>query len=90
MATNVNGAVRFKGSQIEMAHGAGEKATRRLIEGLIAPLLDNPVLSRLEDAAIIELGEERLALTADSFVVSPLRFPGAVSASWPSMERSTT
>ena len=69
-------SIRFRDAQIEMAHGAGGKATRRLIEGLIAPLLANPVLSRLEDAAVIELGEERLALTADSFVVHPLRFPG--------------
>lgn len=69
-------AVRFKDSQIEMAHGAGGKATRRLIEGLIAPLLDNPVLNKLEDSAVLELGGERLAFTTDSFVVSPLRFPG--------------
>lgn len=66
----------FHDPQIEMAHGAGGKATRRLIEGLIVPLLGNPVLRRLEDAAVIVLGEQRLALAADSFVVSPLRFPG--------------
>lgn len=60
-----------------MAHGAGGKATRRLIEGMIAPLLDNPVLSRLADSAVLDLGDERLALTVDSFVVNPLRFPGA-------------
>lgn len=59
-----------------MAHGAGGKATRRLIEGLIAPLLDNPVLRRMEDSAVLEIGGERLAMTADSFVVNPLRFPG--------------
>ncbi len=69
-------ATRFKDEQIEMAHGAGGKATRRLIEGLIAPLLDNPVLRRMEDSAVLELGDERLALTADGFVVNPLRFPG--------------
>jgi hydrogenase expression/formation protein HypE len=68
--------VRFKDPQIEMAHGAGGKATRRLVEGLIAPLLHNPVLSRLEDAAVLPLGDERLAMTADGFVVNPLRFPG--------------
>lgn len=68
--------VRFRDEQIEMSHGAGGKATRRLIEGLIAPLLDNEVLGRLEDSAVIELGERRLALTADSFVVNPVRFPG--------------
>ena len=68
--------VRFRDEQIEMSHGAGGKATRRLVEGLIAPLLDNEVLSRLEDSAVLEFGDVRLALTADSFVVNPLRFPG--------------
>ncbi len=77
MLKNTNGvAVRFSDPQIEMAHGAGGKATRRLIEGLISPLLGNPALAPLEDAAVIEMGGQRLALTADSFVVRPLRFPG--------------
>ena len=31
--------IRFRDPQIEMAHGAGGKASRRLIEGLFAPLL---------------------------------------------------
>lgn len=74
---HTNGTVnRFHDTQIEMAHGAGGKATRRLIEGLVVPLLNNPVLNRLEDAAILPLGDARLALTADSFVVNPLQFPG--------------
>ncbi|WP_457654637.1 hydrogenase expression/formation protein HypE [Rhodocaloribacter sp.] len=79
MTTQTNGAaggVRFRDPQIDMAHGAGGKATRRLIEGLIAPLLSNPVLDRLDDAAILDLGDERLAMTADGFVVNPIRFPG--------------
>lgn len=67
------GKVRFTDTRIELAHGAGGKASRRLIEGLIAPILGNP---SLEDAALIELGDTRLAFTADSFVVKPLRFPG--------------
>jgi hydrogenase expression/formation protein HypE len=69
-------AIRFRDTQVEMSHGAGGKATRRLIEGLIVPILANDVLNRLEDSAILEIGEERLALTADSFVVNPLVFPG--------------
>lgn len=67
------GKVRFTDTRIELAHGAGGKASRRLIEGLIAPILGNP---SLEDAALLELGDTRLAFTADSFVVKPLRFPG--------------
>jgi hydrogenase expression/formation protein HypE len=69
-------AVRFRDAQIEMAHGAGGKASRRLIEGLFAPLLGGPLLGPLADAAVLELEATRLALTSDSFVVRPLRFPG--------------
>ena len=68
--------VRFHDPQIEMAHGAGGKASRRLVEGLIVPLLENPALCALDDAAVLDLNGSRLALTADSFVVKPLRFPG--------------
>ena len=64
----------FSDSQIDMAHGAGGKASRRLVEGLIAPLLG--VCGPLTDAAPLMLGEAGIAITTDSFVVKPLRFPG--------------
>lgn len=63
-------------AQIEMAHGAGGKATRRLIEGVIAPALSNPALDALADAAVLTLDGKRFATTADGFVVKPLAFPG--------------
>jgi len=68
--------VRFTDAQIEMAHGAGGKASRRLVEGLIAPAFANPVLAQLADAATFDVGGTRVATTADGFVVRPLRFPG--------------
>jgi hydrogenase expression/formation protein HypE len=68
--------VRFRDAQIEMAHGAGGKASRRLIEGLFVPLFGGPLLAPLADAAQLEIDGVRLAFTADSFVVHPLRFPG--------------
>ncbi|HXM08251.1 MAG TPA: hydrogenase expression/formation protein HypE [Candidatus Acidoferrum sp.] len=68
--------VRFADVQIEMAHGAGGKASRRLIEGLIAPFFANPVLAPLSDAAIFSLDGTRVATTADGYVVKPLQFPG--------------
>ncbi len=68
--------IRFRDPQIDMAHGAGGKASRRLIEGLIAPILGGTLLETLGDAAFIDAGGTRLAFTADSFVVKPLRFPG--------------
>jgi len=59
-----------------MAHGAGGTATRRLVEGLIAPSVGVPLDEPLGDAAFVHVGDETLALTADSFVVRPLTFPG--------------
>jgi hydrogenase expression/formation protein HypE len=67
---------RFTDTQIEMSHGAGGKASRRLVEGLIAPAFANPVLATLSDAAVFSLGGARVATTADGYVVKPLRFPG--------------
>jgi hydrogenase expression/formation protein HypE len=61
--------LRFRDEQITMAHGAGGKATLALVEGLLAPAFG---IGELADAAAI--GE--LAVTTDSFVVKPIRFPG--------------
>src|SRR3954469_10303275 len=69
--------IRFRDSQIEMAHGAGGKASRRLVEGLFAPLLFGAAWAEpLGDAAHICVNGSKLAITTDSFVVKPLRFPG--------------
>ena len=59
----------FRDEQITMAHGAGGRATLTLIDGLLAPAFG---IEELADAA--SLGE--LAVTTDSFVVRPIRFPG--------------
>ena len=69
-------AVRFNDAQIEMSHGAGGKASRRLVEGLFVPLLANPALQALSDSATLNIKGLRLATTADGYVVKPLRFPG--------------
>lgn len=68
--------VRFRDLQIEMAHGAGGKASRRLVEGLFAPLLCPGSHEPLNDAARVEMNGITIAFTTDSFVVKPLRFPG--------------
>jgi hydrogenase expression/formation protein HypE len=68
--------IKFREPQIEMAHGAGGKASRRLVEGLFAPLLFGPGQGPLGDAAHIQINGTRIAMTTDSFVVNPLRFPG--------------
>jgi hydrogenase expression/formation protein HypE len=69
-------AIRFREPQIEMAHGAGGKASRRLIEGLFVPLLYEAPAQPLGDAAHLQLNGAHVAITTDSFVVKPLRFPG--------------
>lgn len=68
--------VRFREPQIEMAHGAGGKASRRLVEGLFAPLLFASSSEPLGDAAHLDFGGTKIAITTDSFVVKPLSFPG--------------
>jgi hydrogenase expression/formation protein HypE len=69
-------AVRFQDPQIEMAHGAGGKATRKLIEGLFVPLLFHGNSEPLGDAARVQIDGKTILITTDSFVVKPLTFPG--------------
>ena len=68
--------VRFREPQIEMAHGAGGKASRRLVEGLIAPYFFPASTEPLADAARLKMNGALMAVTTDSFVVKPLVFPG--------------
>jgi hydrogenase expression/formation protein HypE len=76
VAANTSPRVRFRDPQIEMAHGAGGKASRRLVEGLFAPLLFGASTEPLGDAAHVSVGGVPVAITTDAFVVKPLRFPG--------------
>ena len=64
---------KFRDERVNMAHGAGGKATQGMIEGLFAPAFG---AQTAEDAAALEIGGAALAFTTDSFVVKPLRFPG--------------
>src|ERR1700678_1158254 len=75
MATAVT-KIKFREPQIEMSHGAGGKASRRLVEGLFAPLLFGSSPGPLGDAAHVQINGTKIAMTTDSFVVKPLRFPG--------------
>jgi hydrogenase expression/formation protein HypE len=76
-------------TNITLAHGSGGRAMHELIEGLFLEYFRNPVLERLEDQAVIDLASPavtsettngqsstRLAYTTDSYVVSPIFFPG--------------
>ena len=62
--------------RIEIAHGGGGQRMHELLTKTVFPRFDNPTLSAGTDAAVLQLGEQRLAFTTDSFVVSPAFFPG--------------
>ncbi len=59
-----------------LAHGGGGRLTHMLIERLFLPAFGNPALETLHDGAVLEIEETRLALSTDSFVISPLFYPG--------------
>ncbi|MER6831399.1 hydrogenase expression/formation protein HypE [Streptosporangium sp. NPDC000563] len=63
---------RVRENLVTLAHGAGGKATRTLIEAVFLESFRNPMLETLEDGAVTD----GLALTTDAFVVTPLFFPG--------------
>ena len=70
-------APRLADEVVTMAHGAGGKASQALLEGVIRPAFSNPELDRLDDGAVLDPpAGRRLALTTDSFVVTPRRFAG--------------
>ncbi len=73
---------KFTDTHITLAHGSGGRAMHELIEGLFLDYFRNPLLERLEDQAVFDIatnnghGSSRLAYTTDSYVVSPIFFPG--------------
>ena len=67
---------RFKDERVTMAHGAGGKATQTLIEGLLVPAFSSGTLDEMADAGTVAVDGLGLALTTDTFVVKPIRFPG--------------
>ena len=60
--------------RILLAHGSGGKLSHDLIASFL-PLFDNMLLNKLDDVAVFESGGQ-LAFTTDSYVVSPIFFPG--------------
>ena len=62
--------------QVDLSHGAGGRAMTQLIEELFFDALGNEVLNREHDAALVELPPGRVVMSTDSFVISPIFFPG--------------
>src|SRR5215831_12647039 len=62
--------------RIVLGHGSGGKLSADLLRDIFLPLFSNPVLDRLDDQAVFNIGGAQVAFTTDSFVVRPLFFPG--------------
>ena len=69
-------AAAARTDRILLGHGSGGKLSAELLRDVFLPRLRNPVLARLDDQAVLEIGGARLAFTTDSFVVKPLFFRG--------------
>jgi hydrogenase expression/formation protein HypE len=67
---------KVREERITLAHGSGGKATHTLIDAIFLDAFRNPMLEPMEDAAALAIDGARIALTTDSYVVSPLFFPG--------------
>ena len=66
----------LKTDKILLGHGSGGRLMHRLIKELLLKKFHNPILKELSDSALINY-KEKIAFSTDSFVVSPLKFPGA-------------
>jgi hydrogenase expression/formation protein HypE len=62
--------------RILLAHGGGGRLTNQLIEDIFLPAFANTALQARHDGALLRIGETRLAMTTDTYVVQPLVFPG--------------
>ena len=62
--------------RVQLGHGSGGKMSAALLKERFLPLLDNPVLRQLGDAGVVHVRGGEIAMSTDTFVVSPLIFPG--------------
>ena len=67
---------RLTDTHITTAHGAGGKASAALLDAVFLEAFANPVLGLMDDSAVVEVDAGRIAMTTDSYVVTPRRFPG--------------
>jgi len=66
----------FSTDRVLLAHGSGGQLSHELVTSLFVKAFHNPILDRLDDMAVLEVGEKRWAFTTDSYVVTPIFFPG--------------
>jgi len=68
--------LNLKKDTIDLSHGAGGKAMAMLIDQLFRKCFDNDILAQQSDAAVLSLSAKRIAVSTDTYVISPLFFPG--------------
>ena len=66
----------MKSERIMLDHGSGGKISHQLVTRTLVPTFDNEILARLDDGAVFNVGESRLAFSTDTYVVDPIFFPG--------------
>ncbi len=66
----------IKSGLVDLSHGAGGKASAQLVEEIFRPVFANEFLDQMDDGALLPNPGERLVVSTDSFVVSPIFFPG--------------
>jgi hydrogenase expression/formation protein HypE len=73
--TSTEGKLSTNSERILLAHGSGGKLSQELVDKIIVDAIGNPILARMDDSAVIDL-PGKTAFTTDSYVVSPIFFPG--------------
>jgi len=77
IAAGLNCAVPFNTSdRVLLGHGSGGKLSAALVRDRFLPKFDSAELAQLGDAAVVSVESDAIAISTDSFVVSPLEFPG--------------
>lgn len=71
-----SGDARSTGERVSLAHGAGGRAMRTLVESVFLADVTDPEALAMDDGAVIPFGERFLVVTTDAHVVSPVFFPG--------------
>ena len=66
----------MKNDKILLSHGSGGIASHELITELFLPAFSNPILDQLNDQAVLQFGDLRIAYTTDSYIIDPIFFPG--------------
>jgi hydrogenase expression/formation protein HypE len=72
---STNSELSADSERILLAHGSGGKLSQELVNKIIFDVIGNPILARMDDSAVIDL-PGKTAFTTDSYVVSPIFFPG--------------